>query len=59
MSEKYVKGHLSVSAKPYVDLMSGHRFAGSTVSAAGMVSSDMPHSATDAAPAASMTSSGV
>ena len=39
--------------------MSGQRFAGRTVSAAGMVSSLMPHSATEAAPAASITSSGV
>ena len=39
--------------------MSGQRFAGSTFSASGITSSDVPHSATLAAPAASIISSGV
>ena len=59
MSLKYVNGHFCEQAKPYVDLMSGHRFAGSTFSASGITSSDVPHSATLAAPAASIISSGV
>src|SRR3712207_1565926 len=59
ISEKYVYGHLSVTAKPYVDLIKGHRFLGKSFSASATVSLLVPHKLTLAIPPASSISCGV
>ena len=51
-SAKYVYGHFWLFAKPYVLLISGHKFLGRSTSASGTVSLLVPQRPTHATPAA-------